>query len=129
VGRRPLALAAAVLAVAALLLAVRFSGRDTPAPATGVSGLPTVRVGELPAQVGETLARIDAGGPFPSRQDGSAFQNRERLLPSHPAGYYREYTVPTPGSADRGARRIVTGVQGERYYTDDHYGTFREVLR
>lgn len=66
-------------------------------------------------------------GPFEHRQDGSTFQNRERRLPAQARGYYREYTVETPGSGDRGARRIVTGGDPptEYYYTDDHYRSFR----
>lgn len=75
----------------------------------------------------ETLARIEGGGPFPYRKDGSVFSNRERRLPAKPRGYYREYTVPTAGEDDRGARRIVTGSDGEAYYTRDHYGTFVRI--
>ncbi|PWI19794.1 ribonuclease N [Streptomyces sp. Act143] len=89
----------------------------------------TVRVARLPAQARETLALIDAGGPFPYAKDGAVFANRERLLPARQRGYYHEYTVPTPGSRDRGARRIVTGQGDEVYYTDDHYDSFRAVLR
>ncbi|ARF54370.1 ribonuclease domain-containing protein [Streptomyces gilvosporeus] len=92
-------------------------------------GMPAVPAGALPAQARATLRRIDAGGPFPYRQDGTVFGNRERLLPAQPRGYYHEYTVPTPGSPDRGARRLVTGEHRETYYTDDHYRTFRAVLR
>ena len=69
-----------------------------------------------------------AGGPFPYRQDGAVFQNRERLLPARPNGYYHEYTVKTPGSPDRGAWRIIVGEKGELYYTDDHYDSFRQVV-
>ena len=65
---------------------------------------------------------------FPYPQDGSVFQNREGLLPDAEPGYYREYTVPTPGSDDRGARRLVVGRDGGIYYTDDHYQSFREVV-
>ena len=81
----------------------------------------------LPVEALDTLRRIEAGGPFDHRQDGGTFQNRERLLPSQRRGYYREYTVETPGSRDRGARRIVTGGDPPReyYYTDDHYESFR----
>ena len=88
-----------------------------------------IGAGELPAEARETLALIEAGGPFPYRQDARVFSNRERLLPPRPRGYYREYTVQTPGSRDRGARRIVTGEGGERYYTDDHYRSFRRIRR
>ncbi|CAM5360125.1 ribonuclease domain-containing protein [Streptomyces abikoensis] len=82
----------------------------------------------LPAQADDTLRLIDAGGPFPYPKDGTVFSNREGVLPKHNAGYYHEYTVKTPGSPDRGARRIVTG-QGdhEDYYTGDHYATFNLI--
>jgi ribonuclease T1 len=93
------------------------------------SKLPTVTVAKLPKQARATIALIDAGGPFPFDRDGITFQNRESLLPRQPKGYYREYTVVTPGSSDRGARRIIAGKGGELYYTDDHYDSFREVLR
>jgi guanyl-specific ribonuclease Sa len=77
----------------------------------------------------ETLRRIREGGPFPYRQDGGAFQNRERLLPLRPRGWYREYTVDTPGSRDRGARRIVAGGDppSEFWYTADHYRSFQRI--
>jgi len=81
----------------------------------------------LPPEARDTLARIERGGPFPYRKDGSVFHNRERRLPIEKAGYYREYTVPTPGRRDRGARRIVAGARGERYYTDDHYRSFLRI--
>jgi guanyl-specific ribonuclease Sa len=81
----------------------------------------------LPAEARHTLKLIQNGGPFPYRQDGSVFGNREGHLPRQPNGYYREYTVDTPGLDHRGARRIVTGGQPPReyYYTDDHYESFR----
>jgi ribonuclease T1 len=82
----------------------------------------------LPVEAHQTLALIKAGGPFPYRQDGSVFGNREGLLPKRERGYYREYTVKTPGAKDRGARRIVAGRGAEYYYTDDHYRTFRRVI-
>jgi len=90
-----------------------------------------VAVQALPAEARITLARIHAGGPFPYERDGVAFGNRERLLPSKPRGYYREYTVPTPGARNRGARRIVCGGHvtdlSECYYSDDHYRSFRKI--
>ena len=81
------------------------------------------------AQLLETLARIDRGGPHPYRKDGSTFSNREALLPAQPRGYYREYTVPTPGSRDRGARRVVQGKDGDTWYSSDHYRTFVRIDR
>ena len=91
----------------------------------------TTPVAALPAEARETLKLIDAGGPFPHRRDGITFQNRERRLPEQARGYYREYTVPTPGSRDRGARRIVTGDKPPVvfYYTADHYQSFRRIER
>lgn len=88
--------------------------------------MPPVGAIALPPQAADVLRRIAAGGPFQHRQDGSVFQNRERRLPRQPRGYYREYTVDTPGESDRGARRIVTGGDppSEYYYTDDHYRSF-----
>ncbi len=83
----------------------------------------------LPAQARQTLRRILDGGPHPYRQDGGVFHNRERLLPPRPRGWYREYTVDTPGSRDRGARRIVAGGDppAEFWYTADHYRSFRRI--
>ncbi|MFJ7069000.1 ribonuclease domain-containing protein [Streptomyces sp. NPDC101115] len=94
----------------------------------GDSGLPTVREDRLPAEARKTLALIRAGGPFPYAKDGAVFSNFERVLPRRERGHYHEYTVKTPGERDRGARRIVTGRDGEIYYTDDHYESFREVV-
>jgi ribonuclease T1 len=81
----------------------------------------------LPPEAHAVLTRIAHGGPFEYRQDGSVFQNRERRLPTQPRGYYHEYTVETPGSRDRGARRIITGGEPPReyWYTDDHYRSFQ----
>ena len=87
----------------------------------------------LPPEAAHTLALIQHGGPFQHRQDGVVFQNREHRLPSEAFGYYHEYTVPTPGAGDRGARRIITGGDPPTiyFYTDDHYRSFRtlEVAR
>lgn len=122
-------------AFALLVIIVLGCGRaasTTPVP-TSV-GLPagfhgaTVAMSQLPAEARATLDRIAAGGPFRYAQDDSVFGNREGLLPARPSGYYREYTVVTPGSIDRGARRIVAGAAGERYYTDDHYASFRFIV-
>ncbi|SCE28148.1 ribonuclease [Streptomyces sp. OspMP-M43] len=82
----------------------------------------------LPSQAHDTLDLIERGGPYPFEQDGTVFQNREGLLPGQSTGYYHEYTVITPGSDTRGARRIVTGEQVEEdYYTADHYASFDRV--
>lgn len=91
------------------------------------SNLPEVRESALPAEGRRTLALIRAGGPYSYRQDDQTFGNFERILPRRDRGYYREYTVPTPGEPDRGARRIVAGDGGEKYYTEDHYETFRFI--
>lgn len=87
----------------------------------------SVGVDELPPQARATLQLIERGGPFPYRRDGVVFGNYEKHLPLKPRGYYREYTVPTPGASNRGARRIVAGAAAERYYTDDHYRSFRRI--
>ncbi|MEU2241725.1 ribonuclease domain-containing protein [Streptomyces sp. NPDC018338] len=115
--------------LSSLLLGAPATAAPAPAPAA-VASLRAAAVGDicysdLPSQAHDTLRLIDAGGPFPYRQDGAVFQNREGILPSHSLGYYHEYTVKTPGVSTRGARRIVTGnaVQ-EDYYTADHYATF-----
>ncbi len=94
-----------------------------------VSDLPTIAIDQLPSQALDTLRLISSRGPFPFRQDGATFGNREGLLPAHDYGWYQEYTVITPGSPDRGARRIIAGQSDERYYTDDHYVSFREVVQ
>jgi ribonuclease T1 len=88
---------------------------------------PTVSVSALPLEAKHTLNLIKQGGPFPYPRDGITFNNREGRLPMHRQGYYREYTVKSPGSRDRGARRIIAGSRGELYYTDDHYKTFGQI--
>ena len=87
-----------------------------------------VALSELPAEARETLRLIRRGGPFPHARDGIVFGNREGLLPRAQRGSYREYTVPTPGRRDRGARRIIGSATGEFYYTADHYRSFRRIL-
>lgn len=114
-------------AVAALVLA---GGLPFTTPAHARTSAPeTVALDTLPPQARDTYRLILQGGPFPYRKDGSVFGNRERLLPLKQRGYYREYTVKTPGSPDRGARRIVCGgdkptVPDACYYTADHYASF-----
>jgi ribonuclease T1 len=87
-----------------------------------------IRAAELPREARETLSLIKDGGPFPYAKDGAVFGNREGLLPRRGRGYYRAYTVKTPGRRDRGARRIVAGAGGEYFYTEDHYRSFRRIL-
>jgi ribonuclease T1 len=134
-----------VLAVALLVVLLRPPGVEPAGPSAvppGTSsaatvatvdtdsGLRVVALATLPVQARETVARIDRGGPFPYAKDGAVFGNRERLLPARPSGFYREYTVPTPGEDDRGARRIVAGDGGgQLFYTADHYASFVRVAR
>jgi ribonuclease T1 len=117
----------------ALALGVALWGGG--AQARGVStDIATVPLAQLPEQARQTEQLIRSGGPFPYSKDGTVFGNRERLLPREKRGYYREYTVKTPGSRDRGARRIVCG--GEKpaapeacYYTADHYASFKRIVQ
>lgn len=102
------------------------SGHQKAVP--GTSGLPTVAVSDLPPEAQQTYEVILAGGPYPYPQDGQIFGNREKRLPWRDYGWYREYTVETPGSPDRGARRFVVSEDRLFFYTDDHYGTFQEVI-
>ncbi|MDR3081089.1 MAG: ribonuclease N [Streptomyces sp.] len=118
------------LCLSVLLSGCSTKATGTSAPAPSWAGhMATIRESQLPAEARHTLALIDKGGPFPYARDGVVFGNLERLLPRHPRGYYHEYTVKTPGSRDRGPRRIVTGQGGEFFYTEDHYNSFRAVLR
>ncbi len=119
-----------------LLLAVLVGGLAAATHAREARYLASITLAELPAEAMHTLRLIQQGGPFPyPHKDGSTFGNFERRLPLQPRGYYREYTVPTPGRRDRGPRRIVAGEgrgrdvtnSGEYYYTDDHYRSFRRI--
>lgn len=122
-------------AARAVLLATALCGIGSVqalAPSPGSAS--EVNVGQLPVEARRTHQLIRDGGPFPYSKDGTVFGNRERLLPRASRGYYREYTVPTPGSRDRGARRIVCGGQRPTapdacYYTDDHYASFRLIAQ
>ena len=122
-----------VASIAGALTALALS-TGTPVLARGSGDdLPQVALSSLPSQAQRTKQLILEGGPFPYRKDGTVFFNRERLLPQHPRGYYREYTVPTPGIDHRGARRIVCGgevVTSPRacYYTADHYASFARIV-
>ena len=123
-------------ALTSFLLAATIAGSlayarprtDRPAESTPA----VIRVAELPRQGRETYELIRQGGPFRYGKDGGVFGNRERLLPAHKRGYWREYTVATPGSRDRGARRIVCGGPTRAphacYYTADHYASFRMIV-
>ncbi len=118
-----------------VLLALCLAAAGASAPARGAAPVGEISAAALPAEARATLAQIKAGGPFAYARDGSAFGNRERLLPLRQRGYYREYMVKTPGARDRGARRIVAGAggsgdvrsSGEYYYSDDHYNSFRRI--
>jgi ribonuclease T1 len=114
--------------VALTVLAPSAEARRHPA-----HGDATVTIAELPPEARATLERIARGGPFPYSRDGVVFGNREHLLDARPRGYYHEYTVPTPGAGNRGARRIVCGddvrTLAECYYSDDHYRSFRRIRR
>lgn len=127
-----------VALLAAIVLAVPVGaearGRSN-ARANAVSE--TVSYDQLPREAQSTVTAIRAGGPFKyARKDGSVFGNREQRLPPQARGYYREYTVPTPGAGDRGARRVIAGAgatgdvktSGEYWYTDDHYAHFRRIV-
>ncbi|MEU6735840.1 ribonuclease [Streptomyces physcomitrii] len=122
-----------VLSASVLAAGLLFGGSVTAASAAAPAPTATVSIAavgdiclsDLPAEAHETLDLIDQGGPYPYPQDGTVFQNREGILPAQDSGYYHEYTVETPGSDDRGARRIVTGEStDEDYYTSDHYESF-----
>lgn len=120
------------LALTGLLIAVGVSAQGVNAKqAVPSDGLATIKVAELPQQGQQTYERIHQGGPFPYDKDGTVFGNRERLLPAAKRGFYREYTVKTPGSRDRGAKRIVCGGQPKTpeacFYTADHYSSFRKI--
>ncbi|MFI8940319.1 ribonuclease domain-containing protein [Streptomyces syringium] len=122
--------ALAVLASSFLFGTAVAAPAATPAPTyrstVTVKAVGNICYSALPSQAHDTLRLIQANGPFPYPKDGTVFSNREGVLPKHDGGYYHEYTVKTPGSPDRGARRIVTGKAGgqEDYYTGDHYRTF-----
>lgn len=111
----------ALLLVFAQLAAPSISARQKS------RGIPTVDIAELPREARQTIALIKKGGPYPYKKDGVIFGNFEHRLPLHERGYYREFTVRSPGTRDRGARRIILGKTGELYYTADHYESFRLV--
>ena len=87
-----------------------------------------ITVKDLPPEARATLSLIEKGGPYPYDRDGIPFGNFERRLPAKERGHYREFTVKTPGVSHRGARRIIAGTAGERYYSDDHYNSFKRIV-
>lgn len=142
------AFAGLVIAVVLLVVAM-VSGQQVPtppveSPGTAVSttsappavgqapenpsGLPAVNASQLPKEARQTLALIAKGGPYPYDRDGVNFGNFEGLLPKKGSGFYKEYTVPTPGESDRGARRIIVGKDTAKYYTADHYESFKFIV-
>jgi ribonuclease T1 len=123
------------MVVAVLALSGGLIGMSVQAKAQAPAAvLQTVTLTALPAQGRDMMALIEKGGPFKYDKDGTVFGNREKLLPARQRGYYREYTVRTPGESSRGARRIVCGGQQPRapdacFYTDDHYASFRQIVQ
>ncbi len=139
------------LTILALMLSVALGASaattsDEGAPRTAKAAMQEISRHKLPPEARDTLELIERGGQFPYDRDGIVFGNFERRLPQKDRGYYQEYTVKTPGVKSRGARRIVAGgcmagakkgkdappakapcAKGERYYTDDHYKTFKQV--
>jgi ribonuclease T1 len=112
---------------ASILLAASVPVAAQKAPAQPIDTVTEIAVSQLPPEGRETVTRIRKGGPYPYAKDGVVFSNREKQLPPQKRGYYKEYTVKTPGERTRGARRIVSGAGGELYYTDDHYQHFRRI--
>jgi ribonuclease T1 len=124
---------AAVVVSLAVGLCVPGGGWARATPSESVAERSTVALAQLPAEAQQTHRLIQSGGPFPYRKDGSVFGNRERLLPVHPRGFYREYTVTTPGARDRGARRMICGGLRLRapdacFYSSDHYASFGRIV-
>jgi ribonuclease T1 len=119
----------AVYFAALVLLAPLAQARDnTPQRERVQAALADISVKALPPEARETLTLIEKGGPYPYDRDGIVFGNFEKRLPIKDRGYYHEFTVRTPGVKHRGARRIITGKNGERYFSDDHYQSFKRVV-
>ncbi|XAS73111.1 ribonuclease domain-containing protein [Micrococcaceae bacterium Sec5.1] len=143
-----LAFAALVIAVVALVVAMVGGGPltapqgafstqtttaepgsvSTPPSVANPSALPTINASQLPKEGQQTLALIAKGGPYPYREDDGNFGNFEGLLPKKSSGFYKEYTVETPGASNRGARRIIVGKDTAKYYTADHYDSFKFIV-
>ena len=123
-----------IILTASALLGAGVPDASAKGHVAGSAAVQTVAVNDLPVQAADTLVRIGQGGPFPHAKDGTVFGNRERLLPGQPRGHYREYTVKTVGARNRGARRIVCGGRDVKapdacFYTDDHYASFRRIVK
>jgi|SRR5688572_4664235 ribonuclease T1 len=116
------------MVLAAIAVVIALACPVAARSAADASAMPAVALAELPPEAQRTVRSIRQGGPFPYERDGVTFGNFERLLPGRERGYYREYTVATPGVTHRGARRVVAGRKGELYYSDDHYRSFRRVV-
>ena len=125
-------LAAAKVVLTSAVLATALAGVPAAQAREHLDEMAIVAAAELPRQAQESYLRIRQGGPFQHEKDGTVFGNRERMLPVAKRGYYREYTVTTPGARDRGARRIVCGGPARNpqacYYTSDHYASFRKIV-
>jgi len=115
---------ATALLFAAFVAAWPAAAQKEPAPPPAIGD---IAVADLPSEARETIRLIRKGGPFPYAKDAAIFGNREAQLPRQKRGYYKEYTVKTPGVRTRGARRIVAGASGEMYYSEDHYNRFRRI--
>jgi ribonuclease T1 len=125
---------ATVVVVSGLVAGALFGGLAEARSPDNPASLSPVALATLPSEAQATHRLILSGGPFPYSKDGVVFFNRERQLPAHSRGHYREYTVKSPGSRDRGARRIVCGgkppTQPEAcFYTDNHYASFRRIVQ
>ncbi|MFJ4027255.1 ribonuclease domain-containing protein [Paenarthrobacter sp. NPDC089989] len=142
--RSKLAAFAALVIAAVVLVVAMVSGQQATAPGSASSttsappaavsapenpsGLPAINASQLPKEARQTLVLIAKGGPYPYDRDGVNFGNFEGLLPRKASGFYQEYTVVTPGESDRGARRIIAGKDGAKYYTPDHYESFKFIV-
>ena len=116
------------LAATLLLAVMPAAAQREAAPQRIQIALADISVKALPPEARETLKLIEKGGPYPYDRDGIVFGNFEKRLPIQERGYYNEFTVKTPDVKHRGERRIVTGKGGEKYYSDDHYKTFKRIV-
>ena len=126
-GWRRIAALFACAAIAFAAIAFLFTTGESAARNEAFHESPEIAYAALPREAQQTLQTIKRGGPFAFERDGVVFGNYERRLPQRNRGYYHEYTVPTPGAKNRGARRIIAGANAEYYYSDDHYRTFKRI--